>query len=96
MIDKRIVGTCDVTIPIHKGVLPHVAIAEPTWIWKRTDRALKLDLFPAAIEKPLIVWKIRIATYKIGACAYTIVPDDIRQGWLEYKRLIRRPKIVQI
>ena len=78
MIDKRIVGTCYVAIPIHKKVLPHVAIAKPIWIWKWTDCALKIDLFPTTIEKTFIVWIVRITAYKVCAYAHTIAPDDLR------------------
>ena len=96
MINKRIVGACHVAIPIDKSVIPHVAIAETTWIRERTDGALKLDFFPTAIEKSLIVRIVRVAANKIRACASTIAPNDLRQSRFEEKRSIRRSKIVQI
>ena len=96
MIDKRIVGVCHVAIPIDKSVIPHIAIAESAWIREWTSRALKLDLFPTAIEKSLIVRIVRVAADKIRARATTIAPDDLRQSRLEKKRSIWRSKIVQI
>lgn len=78
MIDKRIVGACNNSTPVHKRILPHIAETESARIWEWSDRALKIDLFPTVIEEAMIVWINWISAYKIRACAHTIVPDDIR------------------